>query len=67
MTGRNKTETTQKVKLPEVPSVVVDNRNNKQYKKGEFLGKVSFIENSFNLYRYMRPFKLLNDNFYDVN
>lgn len=45
MTGRRKaTETSSKAKLPEVPVHVFDKRNNKQYKKGDFLGKVSNIE-----------------------
>lgn len=49
MTGRKKT-TDSKSKLPEVPANVVDIRNNKQYKKGDFLGKVSgnlVLERSF--------------------
>lgn len=42
MTGRKRaTESaSQKAKLPDVPSLVYDKRNDKQYKKGEFLGKV---------------------------
>lgn len=44
MIGRKKpTESsTAKAKLPEVPVHVFDKRNNKQYKKGDFLGKVSY-------------------------
>lgn len=41
MTGRKRTESSAKIKLPDVPCLVFDKRNNKQYKKGEFLGKVS--------------------------
>lgn len=42
MTGRRKaTESTSvKPKLPEVPLHVFDEKNNKQYEKGDFLGKV---------------------------
>lgn len=45
MTGRErKTEaSSSKSKLPDVPMLVFDQKNNKQYKKGDFLGKVSFI------------------------
>lgn len=44
MTGRRKaTESgSSKPKLPDVPALVFDSRNNRQYKKGDFLGKVSF-------------------------
>lgn len=50
MTGRKRaTEaSSSKSKLPEVPMLVFDKRNNKQYKKGDFLGKVSY----FMRYRY---------------
>lgn len=43
MTGRKRAteSSSQRIKLPEVPSLVHDKRNDKQYKKGEFLGKVS--------------------------
>lgn len=51
MTGRGKkVETNAKSKLPEVPTLVIDERNNKKYKKGEFLGKVSIFDHyGFNL------------------
>lgn len=42
MTGRRRTnEPAAKPKLPDVPALVFDKRHNKQYKKGDFLGKVS--------------------------
>lgn len=46
MTGRKRTTdaTSSKSKLPEVPVLVIDQRNDKQYKKGEFLGKVSLLQ-----------------------
>lgn len=42
MTGRRKaTESSAKAKLPEVPMHIFDEKHKKQYKKGDFLGKVS--------------------------
>lgn len=38
--------TTSKPKLPDVPMLVFDKRNNKQYKKGDFLGKVRLSNQS---------------------
>lgn len=42
MTGQKKpSSSSAKAKLPEVPALVFDNKNNKRFRKGEFLGKVS--------------------------
>lgn len=41
MTGRRKA-TEAKPKLPDVPAHVIDEKNQRQYMKGGFLGKVSF-------------------------
>lgn len=43
MTGRKKTTDSSKPKLPEVPAIVFDKKTGKQYRKGDFLGKVSVV------------------------
>lgn len=56
MTGRRKASesTTSKPKLPDVPTHVYDEKNNRQYLKGGFLGKVRLI----NHVRYSEPHPL---------